>query len=147
MPLSPDNPFCRTLAAALLTCFPHSHAPAQSRTPLADPTRPPMLVEPRSAAPVRPDTAAQPRVWPKLQSVQIPAKGPASALVDGQIVHVGQRIGDATLIAIDAQRIVLRTARYEQHISLTPGIAKTPSIVAEPPSKQPVVALAAKRNR
>jgi len=68
-------------------------------------------------------------------------------MVDGQIVRVGERIGDATLIAIDAQRIVLRTARYEQHIALTPGIAKTPSAMAAKPLNQPIVAVAAKKNR
>ncbi len=140
---------CRGLAAAMvMTCSLYAQAQAQSLAPLVDPTRPRMTAEPGIAtAPARSDNAAAPRAWPKLQSVQSPARGEASAMVDGQIVHVGERIGEATLTAIGTQSIVLRTARYEQHISLTPGIAKTASATAPKTSNQPAVALATKEHR
>ena len=136
----------RGLAALLLACG--LHAQAQPQAPLADPTRPRLAAEPGVvSAPARSDSAAAPRVWPKLQSVQTPAQGAASAMVDGRIVRVGDRIGDATLIAISAQSIVLRTSRYEQHIALTPGIAKTASANALARPDQPAVALTTKEYR
>jgi hypothetical protein len=74
-------------------------------------------------------------------------QGESSAMVDGRIVHVGDRIGDATLTAIGTQGIVLRAARYEQHISMTPGIAKTASATAPTTPSQPALALATKEPR
>lgn len=125
-----------------------AHAQAQSPGALVDPTRPHAAAVPAVAgAPVRADSSAAPRAWPTLQSVQIPLHGDASAMVDGRIVRVGERIGDATLTAIDAQSIVLRTPRYTQHIGLTPGIGKTVSVVAPTTPNPPAVALTTKEHR
>ena len=131
-------------AAALLSCSLHGHA--QPPLQLADPTRPRSAAEPLAAAPAVSERSAAPSAWPKLQSVQIPAQGEASAMVDGRIVRVGERIGEATLTAIGANSIVLRSARYEQHISLTPGIAKIASVTAQS-TPQPAVALATKERQ
>ena len=132
------------LAAMLLACCVH----AQAQTQLVDPTRPRTTAAPVAvSAPARSGDDAAPRAWPKLQSVQIQAQGEASAMIDGNVVRVGERVGEATLTAISAQSIVLRTARYEQHISLTPGIAKTASTNAPMAPNQPAVALATKDTR
>ena len=109
---------------------------------LADPTRPAGTIE-RGVPTVHGVAAAPaPRAWPQLQSVQIPAQGAASALVDGRVVRVGERIGDVTVVAIDAQGVLLRAARYEQRIALVPGIVKTAS--ASTPISRTAVAAASK---
>jgi len=146
---SPGGHLGRVLAATLLAGgLLHAQVQAQSLSTLVDPTRPRSAVDPQVArVPARVDSAAAPRAWPKLQSVQTPAQGEASAMIDGRIVHVGERIGEATLTAIGAQSIVLRTARYEQHISLTPGIAKTASPTTTTTPGQPALALTTKELR
>lgn len=142
----PFTSFRRGLVVALLAYG--THAQAESPGPLVDPTRPHAVAVPAVAgAPARADSSAAPRAWPTLQSVQIPLHGDASAMVDGRIVRVGERIGDATLTAIDAQSIVLRTSRYTQHIGLTPGIGKTASATAPAMPNPPAVALTTKEHR
>jgi len=80
---------------------------AEAAPPLADPTRPagfaepaPMSARPRLATPSPPAPA-------KLMSVQVLSQGRSSALVDGRVVHIGDRLGEWTVVAIDAQGIVL----------------------------------------
>jgi hypothetical protein len=140
---------CRGLAAVLLACVLQAQAQqAQPQAQLVDPTRPRMAMQPGVVTtPARSDGVTAPRAWPTLQSVQTPTRGEASAMIDGQIFHVGERVGEATLTAIGAQGIVLRTAHYEQHISLTPGIAKTASATVPSAPNPPAVALATKEHR
>ena len=79
---------------------------------ITDPTRPPTLAVAASAtASARPASAAPaPARSPRLQSVQLPREGHASALVDGRLVFVGDRLGSATVAVIDAQGLELRDA-------------------------------------
>ena len=132
--------FCTAIACCAAGLLITDMATAQE---LADPTRPAGAVERAlpAAAPGVAGTVA-PRTWPQLQSVQIPAQGAASALVDGRVVRVGERIGDVTVVAIDAEGILLRAARYEQRIALVPGIVKTAS--APTPISRTAVAAASK---
>ncbi len=130
------------LACALLAagaCRPAEAEPP----PLADPTRPPGLAQPSGGA-ARAGVSAEAPAWPQLQSVLVSAQGGVSALVDGRLVRIGERVGGLTVVAIDAQGILLRAARYEQRITLVPGVAKTASATA-PPS--PRTAAAAKEYR
>ena len=99
--------------------------------PLADPTRPAGVAErPTGSATRGASAGAAPPLWPQLQSVQVGAPGGSSALLDGRVVRVGERIGEVTVVAIDAQGVLLRAARYEQRIALVPGIVKTASASA-----------------
>ncbi len=129
------------LAGLLVTGLP---ARAQTAAAIADPTQPAgsAVVSPGAAA-TRGSRAAAgpaaPAVWPKLQSVQVGDNGSASAMIDGRIVHVGDVVGPLTLVAIDAQGVLLRGARFEQRLALLPGIEKTAS--AEPVA-QPLAAAA-----
>ena len=112
-------------------------APAHAVPALADPTRPPGFTRPTSTPAVRSggggesvaDTvAAVPApVMPKLQSLQVSAGGGSTALVDGRVVRVGDRLGETLVVTIDAQGILLRGPRYEQRIALVPGGGKTAS--------------------
>lgn len=107
-------------------------SPGTLAGPLADPTRPPSSIEavgaPMGAAHrANPATAraiaaaaraAQveeaPMPLPAVQSVQVPARGPAVALLDGRVVRVGDSLAGRTVIAIDSQGVVLRTERGDR---------------------------------
>ncbi|WP_088285576.1 hypothetical protein [Ideonella sp. A 288] len=105
--------------------------------PLADPTRPPTIAVPAStAAPAGPRPAAAaaaaarapvaPVVAPVLQSLQVSARGPSSAMVDGQVVQVGDRIGERLVLAIDHDGLLLRAATGQgtERLTLLPGGTK-----------------------
>ena len=90
--------------------------------PLADPTRPPVLpaaagsVPPRaSGGPVAASAARAPAAV--LHGVQVPAAtsagGTPTALVGARVLRIGDRQGERTLAAIDAQGVTWRSARGE----------------------------------
>ncbi len=108
---------------------------------VADPTRPPMLAvaSPASAtAPARAASAVAPRPL-RVLSVQLPQQGPASALVDQRLVFVGDKLGDATVVAIDAQGVELRRGpgRSERLHLIDRAIVKQASVSAAPASPSP----------
>ncbi len=92
---------------------------AQS-APVSDPTRPPAAL----IAPVRtPDgVVAAPvvRAEPRLQSVLVSLRpgGRRIAVIDGKMVRVGQRVGDAVVVSIGAREVVLRRAGRNQTLKL-----------------------------
>ena len=107
-------------------------APAHAGSALADPTRPAGFTQTVPTPAVRGvgavDAAAVPApVRPTLQSLQVSVGGGSSALVDGRVVRVGDRLGETVVVTIDAQGISLRGPRYEQRIALVPGGGKTAS--------------------
>ena len=111
------------------------HAHAQS---MVDPTRPPIGGAPaasRADAPARSAPAAPPSL-PQLQALQVPRDGAPSALVDGKLVHTGERIGEHTVVAIAADGVTLRSARGTTRVlTMFAGITKTPSVArATPPA-------------
>ena len=162
----------RNLAALLLGCGANALAgppgtPAPSgptgkpaAAALADPTRPPAAL--LATAPLRgaaaaalpasgsattgtrnlAATAAFPLPANILQSVQMPLRGPAVALVDGRLVTAGDAVGTRTVLSIDSQGLVLRGDGGTERLSLLDGSAKqapgsittnrTPSFVAAP---------------
>jgi len=90
---------------------------AQS-APLADPTRPP-IVEPERAA----EASAKP-VGPRLESVLI-SPSRRVAVINGNAVTVGGKLGDATVVAISEGAVVLRHAdRKETTLQLLPDAEK-----------------------
>lgn len=116
---------------------------------IADPMRPAAAATPAAPAPRRADAAepAAPPVWPVLQAVQVgAAPADSTALIDGRLVRVGDRLGAVTVAVIDATGVLLRGARFEQRLALLPGITKTASAV---PATSPAAAvnLAVKDNR
>lgn len=116
--------------------------------PLADPTRPPAgmaALQPhatgangsvnataaiatpaqRSAAASAPAAAAPaPLQQPVLQSVQLPVRGPAVALVDGQLVKAGDMVGKRMVLIIDSQGLVLRGDAGTERLWLLAGNSK-----------------------
>ena len=94
-------------------------AQAQSNgAALADPTRPPSGV----AAPGADGETPRGRV---LQSVLIPRKGRPQAVIDGQLLELGQRYGDARLVKISEREVVLDGPQGMERLLLTPGVEKT----------------------
>ena len=97
------------LCAALLAA---AQAMAQD---LADPTRPPSMnaAQPGGGEPVSSD--------PMLQSVLIsPTR--REAIIGGQVVTVGTRVGDAQVVQILEYSVVLRNKKGLQTLKLFPGI-------------------------
>jgi MSHA biogenesis protein MshK len=127
----------RFLAVAAFPALGVCHGSIAAGPPLADPTRPPDPVRAVAAAPVA-SAVARPTVWPHLQSVRLSATGNSSAVIDGRIVRVGERVGETTLTAIGPRSIVLRGIGFSQQVALLPATFKTPSQVA-PFAQEPVV--------
>ncbi len=102
-----------------------------------DPTAPPPGFTSQGDAPVR--AAAHPAsgasaakatvaVAPHVESVRSGGDQPASALIDGRMVRIGDRLGDVVVTAIDDQGVTLRTGKgTARWLALAPGIRKTPS--------------------
>ena len=75
--------------------------------------------------------------------MQTAGQGGASALVDGRIVRIGDRLAELTVTAIDAQGIVVRGAHGEQRLALVTRVTKTSSAMA-PPHQRPALNVATK---
>ena len=114
-------------------------AGAAQAGPLADPTRPPPSVatgptdgggggpvrarDRRNAAPTaQPAAVAAP--LPVLQSVRVPASGPALAMIDGQLVQAGDTVGGRLVQAVDRQGITLAGRSGPARVLLLDGSPK-----------------------
>ena len=123
-----------------------------SAGPLADPTRPPANLAspglsanagPASPARAQADAAAQtaarqaaaaaaaaatpplpPLAGLVLQSVQSPARGPAVALINGQLVKIGDPVAGRLVLGIDAQGVVLQGSAGQERLWLLGDSAK-----------------------
>jgi hypothetical protein len=139
LPPPPPWPAAGCLAAALLA----SAVPAGAQN-LADPTRPPAAWGAASAASAPARAASVPAPRPlRVQSVQLPREGRASALVDSRLVFVGDRLGAGTVAAIDAQGVELKRAdgRSERLPLIDAAIVKQAALPAGP-STAPLASLA-----
>jgi len=85
----------------------------------ADPTRPPY----ETAAPL---AQGQPQPAPPggLQSIMRRKGGKPAAMIDGVVVELGGKVGEARLIRIGEDFVVLRGPQGVETLYLTPGIAK-----------------------
>ncbi len=131
------NPFTRSPARWRWLCAAATLCAASIATAGNDPTAPPPGLTSQGDAPVRAAARAASGasaarasvvVAPHVDSVRSGGGQPATALIDGRMVRVGDRMGDAVVTAIDDQGVTLRpgkgTARW---LALAPGIRKTPS--------------------
>lgn len=117
--------------------------PTRINRPLADPTRPPgaaaLAAGPvpaqrgfgalaRAAAPATPVVGApplpSPPPLPLLQGVQVPARGPAVAMIDGQPVKAGDQVAGRLVVAIDPQGLLLRGPGGDERLWLLGGSPK-----------------------
>jgi MSHA biogenesis protein MshK len=91
--------------------------PAVFAESLADPTRPPASL----AAPQ--GNASVPVGGPILQSVLI-SPGRMVAIISGQTVKLDEKFGEATVIKIAENEVVLRNGKDLQTLKLFPGVEK-----------------------
>lgn len=94
------------LAASLLACAAHA-------APFADPTQPPARGAGEAAA----------SGGPRVESILI-APDRRLAVVNGQQVTVGSRIGAGTVVRISETEVVVRGSEGEQPLRLYPELAK-----------------------
>jgi len=93
----------------------------QSDAALADPTRPPDLVEPAPAG-----TAAAAGVKSRgLQTVILREGQQPMAVINGVQVKLGDKLGDATLVKLNEFEAVLQGPSGREVLRMTPGIEKT----------------------
>lgn len=96
-----------------------------------DPTRPPAAW---SAPADAGSSAAADAGGLRLQSVKLPQRGKAVAIISGKTVVVGERIGDATLIRLSEREAVLQGADGVTHLYLTPDVEK--QMIVTPKSRK-----------
>jgi MSHA biogenesis protein MshK len=114
----------RLIAVALLAVS--SHVLAQS----ADPTRPPATwLAPAADAHPGDDAAGGLR----LQSVIMRRGARPVALIGGQTVTLGDRVGEATLVSLNEREAVLKGVDGVTHLYLTPDVEKQ---MIEPPKSR-----------
>lgn len=91
--------------------------PGAQAQALADPTRPPAaLWAPADAAPALPSR-------PQLQSVLISRQpgGRRVAVIDGQVVRVGSKVGGAVVTEIRDTAVLLRRGKSQETFTLYPS--------------------------
>lgn len=77
-------------------------------------TAPPPPLSPRVTTPTPPAPPARPAVTPRVQALHHPIDAPpgsASALIDGRLLHTGDRVGDAVIQDIRPDGVWLRLSR------------------------------------
>lgn len=107
----------------------------QAQTLLPDPTRPPAGI----SAPMPDAGQSGPSgqiAGPLLQSVMIPKKGKPVAVIGGQQVRLGQRVGQSRLIRLTEREAVLEGPAGIERLLLTPGIEKTNVMTRSPTGKR-----------
>jgi MSHA biogenesis protein MshK len=88
---------------------------------LADPMRPPATPGPSPAE----GAGDAGKAAARLQSVLIsPAR--RVAVIDGRVVRLGERVGDARLVAISESQVVLQRASGRETLKLNPVVEKKP---------------------
>lgn len=109
---------------ALLACLPAIvglvllPASAQAQT-LPDPTRPALGAS-------QSGTVEESPGGPQLQSVLISPRRKL-AVINGQTLHVGESFGNAVVVKISAQEVVLKSGGELQVLKLFPGVEKRKS--------------------
>jgi MSHA biogenesis protein MshK len=100
--------------------------PAAFAENLADPTRPSAALDAGSGNPgagTTDGTSALAASEPVLQSVLI-APGRKVAIISGETVKLGDKFGEARVVRITENEVVLRTDRDQQTLKLFPGLEK-----------------------
>lgn len=94
-------------------------APSCAQSLLRDPTQPPPGYAQEG------DISSAPLGGPVLESVMIPKKGRAVAVISGQQIRVGEYYGESRLVRVTEREAVLEGPAGIERLPLTPGIEKT----------------------
>jgi hypothetical protein len=95
---------------------------------LLDPTRPP------AAGPTAP---ANTETGTRLQSVILPKQGKPVAIIDGERVSVGGKIGDQEVMKITETEVVLKGPEGSRTLKMMPDVEKRPSAIHKPLAERP----------
>lgn len=106
------------LGAAALAGAAHAQLP--------DPTRPPAAIAPAAAVP---GAAAAPAAA-SLQSVILRREGRPAAMIDGRIVELGAMHGEARLVLVAEDHVVLLGPQGRETLRLLPAAEKQPKVGA-----------------
>lgn len=90
---------------------------------LPDPTRPPAGMMAQEAA----GSVAAP-VESGMQTVIVRRKGKSGAVINGQYVELGGKLGDKRVVRISESEVVLQGEGGREVMRLTPSIEKTPVV-------------------
>lgn len=117
------------LAAASLVCF---ACPVQAAdpAPLADPTRPPAAASAEGAAAAEAEVKEM-----RLSTVLLPQGGKPSVVIDGQVVMLGEKVGEARLIRVRESEAVLQGPDGIEHLYLTPDVDKKINVTRTAPRR------------
>lgn len=96
-------------------------SPAPAAEVLRDPTRPPSVL-------YAPDDPGQIQAGPALQSIR-KANGRYTAVINGETVRVGSKLGDASVVKISDTEVVLKTGDSLQTLKLFPDVEKRPAVI------------------
>lgn len=101
-------------------------AGAAAQAQMADPTRPPAaLAASAPASSARPASAPAPKA-PELQALRLGRDMQPLALIDDKLVRIGDRVGDASVLAINEDGVLMRAGRGpDQWLRLNPGVRKS----------------------
>jgi len=114
-----DGKWRRTCAAAMVTLLLSAPAWAQLAN---DPTRPPPGYDTAPVAGAEQESAGA----MTLQSVMISPTRKA-AIISGVMVRLGEKYGDAVLVKVAENEVVLRSGNGNQVLRLHPGVEKRES--------------------
>lgn len=92
---------------------------AAATAQLADPTRPPATAESAPAT-----TGAAAPVAGGLQSVILRKKGKPAALINGEIVELGGKVGESILVKVSEDAVVLKGPAGDETLRLIPSAEK-----------------------
>ena len=104
------------MRALILVCLLLVAGASRAAAPvLADPTRPP--------GPDAQQTGGDPAGGPVLQSV-ILSPAVTAAIIDGQFIRLGEKLGSAELVRVTEQEVVLRDGGIARVIKMYPGVVR-----------------------
>ena len=124
------------LAAAIFLFF----GAAAGAQIVNDPTRPPAAL----SAPEAADGAAT--RGPVLQSVKI-SRTERSAIIGGEMVRLGAKYGEARVVRITENEVVLRSAGGTEVLRMYPGVEIKPAVPASTVRQSPAGKVHAPTNR
>ena len=101
-------------------------APAQQAAP--DPTRPPGY---------GPSDAAGGEAPMVLQSVILPKRGKPSAIIGGERLTLGGKLGEAQVVKITESEVVLKGPEGLQTLKMAPDVEKKPSSAQDKGRRKP----------
>lgn len=108
---------------ALLAAMTVAHAQE-----LADPTRPPAVAANPAGTATAPGAAA---VASGLQSIIRRDGAKPAALINGEYVTLGGRVGDARVVKIGEDAVTLKGPMGREILKLMPGVDRTPVVATE----------------